>query len=92
MACSNYPECKYIKPTERKVLATCPKCKEGEIIAKKTKKGKIFYGCSNYPNCQYALWDEPTGDLCSECGLLMVSKGKKVYCPNCTKNEKEEDK
>lgn len=92
VACSNYPECKYIKPTERKVLATCPKCKEGEIIAKKTKKGKIFYGCSNYPNCQYALWDEPTGDLCSECGLLMVSKGKKVYCPNCTKNEKEEDK
>lgn len=87
VACSNFPECKYIKPTEKKVLADCPKCKEGEIVAKKTKKGKIFYGCSNYPKCDYALWDEPTGDLCDKCGLLLVRKGNKVYCPNCIKKD-----
>lgn len=89
VACSNYPDCKYIKPTERTALATCPKC-EGEIVAKKTKKGKVFYGCSNYPTCDYALWDEPTGDKCETCGLLIVKKGKKTYCPNCQKANKEE--
>ncbi len=82
IACSNFPDCKYIKPTEKKTLANCPKC-SGEIVAKKTKKGKIFYGCSNYPNCDYALWDEPTGDICPECKLLMVRKNSSVYCPNC---------
>lgn len=91
IACSNYPECKYIKPTERKALAKCPKCDKGEIVAKKTKKGKIFYGCSNYPECNYALWDEPTGENCPECGMLLVRKGKRVYCPNCTSNKKEEE-
>lgn len=90
VACSNYPECRYIKPQEKTVLATCPKC-GGNIVAKNTKKGKVFYGCDNFPNCNYALWDEPTGELCPECGLLMVKKGKRIYCPNCNskKNDKE---
>lgn len=91
VACSNYPECKYIKPTERKTLAKCPKCDGGEIVAKRTKKGKIFYGCSNYPKCNYALWDEPTGENCPDCGMLLVQKGKRVYCPNCAANNKKKD-
>lgn len=82
VACSNYPECKYIKPTEKEVLALCPKC-GGNIIAKKTKKGKVFYGCDNYPKCDYALWDEPTGEICAECGMLKVRKNNKEFCPNC---------
>lgn len=90
VACSNYPECKYIKPQEKKSLATCPKC-GGEIIAKKTKKGKIFYGCSEFPKCDYALWDEPTGDNCPDCNLLMVRKGNRVYCPNCVKAKAKEE-
>ncbi len=90
IACSNYPECKYIKPQERVTLAKCPKCDIGEIVAKKTKKGKVFYGCSNYPNCTYALWDEPTGELCPECGLLLVKKSKRIYCPECASKKKEE--
>ncbi len=90
VACSNYPECKYIKPTERQTYAKCPKCGEGEIVAKRTKKGKTFYGCDNYPKCNYALWDEPTGELCPECGLLMVRKGNKEYCPNCSGGKSDE--
>ena len=89
VACSNYPECKYIKQQERKVLAKCPKC-DGDIVAKRTKRGKIFYGCSNYPKCDYALWDEPTGDKCPKCSLLLVRKGNRVYCPNCEKTNKND--
>lgn len=60
-ACSNYPECKYIKKEEKEVkeIMDCPKC-GGKIIEKKTKRGKIFYGCNNYPKCKYASWDKPT--------------------------------
>ena len=82
VACSNYPECKYIKPTEKQVFAVCPKC-GGNIVSKRSKKGKVFYGCDNYPKCSYALWDEPTGEKCPNCGELMVKKGKVEYCPNC---------
>ena len=88
IACSNYPECKYIKEQPKESFATCPKC-GGNIIAKKTRKGKIFYGCDNYPKCDYALWDEPTGDVCPDCGGLMVRKKDRVYCPNC-QNKKQE--
>lgn len=86
VACSNYPECKYIKQQEKESLATCPKC-GGNIIAKKTKKGKIFYGCDNYPKCDYALWDMPTGETCPNCGMLIVRKGKNEYCPECNKEK-----
>ena len=86
IACSNYPECKYIKQQEKQSLATCPKC-GGNIISKKTKKGKIFYGCDNYPKCDYALWDMPTGETCPNCGMLIVRKGKNEYCPECNKEK-----
>lgn len=86
VACSNYPECKYIKQQEKQSLATCPKC-GGNIISKKTKKGKIFYGCDNYPKCDYALWDMPTGETCPNCGMLIVRKGKNEYCPECNKEK-----
>lgn len=60
IACSNYPECKYVKKEEKKIveIGTCPDC-GGTIIEKKTKKGKIFYGCNNYPKCKYASWNKP---------------------------------
>ena len=85
-ACSNYPECKYIKKKEQTTveIMDCPKC-NGKIIEKKTKKGKIFYGCNNYPKCDYASWDKPTTNKCPECGELMVEKNGAVICNNCEK-------
>ena len=83
-ACSNYPDCKYIKKEEKKIVEVCdcPKCGH-KIIEKKTKRGKIFYGCSNYPKCNYALWDKPTGELCPNCNGLMVSKKDNIVCSEC---------
>ena len=90
IACSNYPECKYIKQEPKTIveIIDCPIC-EGKIVEKKTKKGKLFYGCNNYPNCNYALWDKPTGKYCPECNSILVLKGKKIKCVNC---EHESDK
>ena len=83
-ACSNYPNCKYIKQEERKIveICDCPKC-DGKIVEKKTRKGKIFYGCNNYPKCDFALWDKPTGELCPNCNSLLVEKKKGIACSSC---------
>ena len=83
-ACSNYPTCKYIKKEEKQVkeLMTCPICKTGKIVEKKTKRGKIFYGCNNYPKCKTATWDIPTGEICPECGNLLVEKNNNIKCSN----------
>ena len=80
-ACSNYPECKYIK-TEVKEIIGCPEC-SGKIIEKKSKKGKVFYGCNNYPKCNVAFWDKPIEEKCPECNSLLTIKGKKVKCSKC---------
>ena len=85
IACSNYPECKYIKPNEKKEIKeimNCPKC-DGKIIEKKTKKGKIFYGCSNYPKCDFATWDEPIEESCPNCNGILTKKKDKIKCTNC---------
>lgn len=84
VACSNYPECKYIKKEEKvkTVICKCPKC-DGDIVEKKTRRGKIFYGCDKYPKCDVALWDKPTGDTCPECGSLLVEKKDEIKCSSC---------
>lgn len=84
VACSNYPECKYIKndkvnPIE---IILCPKC-GGKIVEKKTKKGKIFYGCNNYPKCKLATWDKPTGELCPKCGGILLENKDNIKCMEC---------
>ena len=83
-ACSNYPECKYIKKEVKQVveIMDCPKCKSGKIVERKTKKGKSFYGCNNYPKCKFALWDKPIEEFCPDCGEVLVEKGKKIKCSN----------
>ena len=83
-ACSNYPECKYIKKEKEEVkeIMDCPEC-DGKIIEKKTRKGKIFYGCNNYPKCKFASWDLPTTEKCPECSSILVVKNKKIKCSKC---------
>lgn len=84
IACSNYPNCSYIKKDikEIKIYGKCPKC-EHEVVLKRTKKGKTFYGCNNYPDCKYATWNEPTGEICPNCQNLLVIKNKKIICEEC---------
>lgn len=87
-ACSNYPECKYIKKEEKKIIeiCTCIKC-GNKIVERKTKKGKIFYGCSNFPKCKEAYWDKPIGKLCPECNSMLVEKNEKIKCSACDYKE-----
>lgn len=83
LGCSNYPECKGIKRIEKKVGVKCPKCGEGEIVEKKSKRGRIFYGCSAYPKCDFALWSKPTGEKCPKCDSLLVFAAKgQTKCSN----------
>ena len=84
IACSNYPECKYIKQEKKEEIeiCSCPKC-EGKIIEKKTRRGKIFYGCNNYPKCKTAYWDKPTGEKCPNCDEMLIEKKNKIKCSSC---------
>ncbi len=83
-ACSNYPECKYVKKEEKEVITImkCPKC-DGDIVEKTTRKGKIFYGCSNYPKCNFALWDKPINEFCPNCNEVLVEKKETIKCSSC---------
>ena len=88
-ACSNYPNCKYIKKentdtdnVQSETIGKCPICKKGDIVTKKTRTGKIFYGCTNYPKCKAATWDLPTLNLCPKCKSLLVNKEGTIKCSN----------
>ena len=76
LGCSKYPECKTIKSIAKKTGVKCPKCKEGDILERKSKKGRIFYGCSKYPACDFSLWNKPTGEPCPRCQNPMVYQVK----------------
>ncbi len=83
LGCENYPKCKYTEALSQKTGVDCPKCSKGEIVQKRTKKGRIFYGCNNYPNCKFALWQKPTGEKCPRCSALLVEDKKgKIFCSN----------
>lgn len=93
MACKNYPECKTTRAVVNKIGVKCPKCKDGDIIMRKSKSKKVFYGCSNYPECDFVAWNKPVEEVCDQCGFYMYEKytknSKKIVCSNkeC-KNEK----
>ncbi|MBU4350757.1 type I DNA topoisomerase [Candidatus Parcubacteria bacterium] len=82
-ACSDFPTCKYKRNINSSLGIKCPKCKTGEIIERRTRKRKIFYGCSEWPKCDFALWDKPTGEICKVCQSLIVkTKWRKEKCTN----------
>ena len=87
LACSNFPECKNTKPITVSTGVTCPKCHEGTIVERKSKRGRIFYGCDRYPACDFTLWNKPINETCETCGSIMTEKTykngtKKKFCSN----------
>ena len=83
IACSNYPECRNTKPHLEKTGASCPKC-DGELVKRRTRKKRVFYGCTNYPECDFSSWKEPLPNPCPKCGgLLVVSKKGWGRCRSC---------
>lgn len=87
LACSGFPECRNTKPIIKDIGVTCPKCKEGHIVERRSKKGRVFYGCDRYPECDFVSWDRPSPIPCPKCGSLLVEKrnkqGGKLQCTAC---------
>ncbi len=94
MACSNFPECRNTKAIVKDIGVTCPKCEKGEIIERKSKKKRIFYGCNLYPECDFISWDKPIARKCPKCeGLLVekkLKKGIQVQCVQCDYKESQQ--
>ncbi|GBG09583.1 DNA topoisomerase I [Paenibacillus sp. MY03] len=95
LACSGFPDCRNTKPIIKDIGVACPKCGEGKIIERRSKKGRIFYGCDQYPGCDYVSWDKPTGKPCPNCDSMLVEKrskaGVKLQCPTCSHTEEVPD-
>ncbi|MCI2770546.1 type I DNA topoisomerase [Staphylococcus warneri] len=91
MACSNFPDCRNTKAIVKTIGVKCPTCKDGEVVERKSKKNRIFYGCSNYPECDFISWDKPVGRDCPKCNHYLVDKKKgrssQVTCSNCDYKE-----
>ena len=74
LACPGYPECRNTKPLLNEIGVKCPKCEQGEVVERRSKKGRLFYGCSEYPDCDYVSWNRPVSEKCPSCGELLVVK------------------
>lgn len=85
-ACSNFPDCRNTKPIVKEIGVPCPVCHKGQVIERKSKKNRIFYGCDQYPECEFTSWDKPVGRNCPKCDHYLVEKkvkgGKQIICPN----------
>lgn len=86
IACSGYPECKNTKPIVKSIDVKCPKCGK-DIVARKSKRGKLFYGCSGYPDCDQSYWYKPVNKACPKCGSLLVEKKTKASALACSNAE-----
>jgi DNA topoisomerase-1 len=87
LACSRYPECKTIIKERKETGVSCPACGEGQLLEKKSRRGKVFYGCDRYPSCEFVLWDRPVGESCPDCGSPLLekvtkSRGREIRCSN----------
>ncbi|KOP82125.1 type I DNA topoisomerase [Cytobacillus solani] len=94
MACSNFPDCRNTKAIVKEVGVKCPSCKEGNIIERKSKKRRIFYGCDRFPECDFISWDKPLPRSCPKCENLLVEKklkkGVQVQCVECDYKEEKQ--
>lgn len=85
LACPGFPECRNAKPILEEAGVGCPLC-DGQVVIKKSKKGRVYYGCDKYPDCDFISWNLPTGAACPECGAYLVEKGRKkrvIACSSC---------
>ena len=83
ISCSGFPECRYTEPWLEKIGVACPK-DGGEIVERKTRKGRVFYGCLNYPGCDFTSWKKPIARPCPKCGgLLVISNKREAQCTQC---------
>ena len=81
LACPGFPDCRNTKPYLEKIGVACPKCGK-DIVVRKTKKGRRYYGCENNPECDFMVWQKPSGEKCELCGSVMLIKGNKLVCAN----------
>ncbi|MET3557856.1 DNA topoisomerase-1 [Streptococcus rupicaprae] len=93
-ACSNFPDCRNTKQITKEIGVVCPTCKQGQIIERKSKRNRIFYGCDRYPACDFTSWDKPVGRACPKSGHFLVEKairggGKQVLCSHADCDYKE---
>ena len=79
LACPGFPDCRNTKPYFEKIGVSCPKCGK-DVVLKKTKKGRKYYGCINNPECDFMVWQKPSGEKCPQCGSLLLEKGNKLVC------------
>ena len=95
LACPGFPECRNTKALVEKIGVKCPECGKGEIVVKRSKKGRIFYGCDQYPKCEFVSWNKPIEEKCPKCGSIlteMKSRGKKtIKCSNSTCDYRREE-
>ncbi|MDO5040792.1 MAG: type I DNA topoisomerase [Peptoniphilus sp.] len=93
LACPGFPECRNTKPLIEKIGVKCPKCEDGDIVVKRSKKGRKFFGCSNYPECDFVSWNKPIDRKCPKCNSILTEmnfKNKKVIkCSNSTCDYRE---
>ncbi|EMI13417.1 dna topoisomerase i [Bacillus stratosphericus LAMA 585] len=94
MACSNFPDCRNTKPIVKDIGVKCPTCHEGNIVERKSKKRRIFYGCDRFPECEFVSWDKPIERKCPKCENMLVEKklkkGIQVQCVNCDYKEEQQ--
>jgi len=84
ISCSNFPKCRHTEPWLEKIGVTCPDCRQGEVVEKRSKRGRVFYSCSRYPDCNFVSWDKPLAQACPKCGGMLTRKnGKQAVCGNC---------
>ena len=79
LGCPGFPDCRNTKPYLEKIGVACPECGK-DVVIRRTKKGRIFYGCESYPDCEFSSWQRPVEKKCPRCGGYMVEKGKKIVC------------
>ncbi|MGG3306376.1 type I DNA topoisomerase [Paenibacillus lautus] len=95
LACSGFPDCRNTKPIVKDIGVACPKCKEGHVVERRSKKGRVFFGCDRYPECDFVSWDKPSTKPCPNCSSLMVEKkskqGIKLQCTSCDYSEMVEE-